>query len=112
MRGIADGLDAAHESGITHRDLKPDNVLITRDGRVKILDFGLVKLSPDLWQGDTKSMEDLSISGDIFGTAVYMSPEQARGEELDPRTYGFGEGDLDRPIYLDKVLGLEFGTIR
>ncbi len=86
---VADALAACHAKGIIHRDIKPANIFITISGQVKILDFGLVKLSPELWHGDA---EDISISGDIFGTAVYMSPEQARGEELDPRTDLFSLG--------------------
>jgi serine/threonine protein kinase len=86
---VADALAACHAKGIIHRDIKPANIFITHSGQVKILDFGLVKLSTDLW-GDT--VDDLSLTGDIFGTAVYMSPEQARGEELDARTDLFSLG--------------------
>ncbi len=86
---VADALAACHAKGIIHRDIKPANIFITNSGQVKILDFGLVKLSADLW-GDPA--EDLSLTGDIFGTAVYMSPEQARGEELDARTDLFSLG--------------------
>jgi len=89
---VADALAACHAKGIIHRDIKPANIFITHSGQVKILDFGLVKLSRDLWSGEPLSSEDLSEAGDIFGTAVYMSPEQARGEELDARSDLFSLG--------------------
>ena len=95
-RQIADALDAAHDKGITHRDLKPGNIKIKPDGTVKVLDFGLAKVgraagatsenSPTLTIGMTEA-------GMILGTAAYMAPEQARGKEtVDKRTdiWAFG----------------------
>ncbi|UCF79218.1 MAG: protein kinase [Candidatus Eiseniibacteriota bacterium] len=74
---VAKGLERAHEEGIVHRDIKPANVMVTRRGEVKIVDFGLAKLS-----GQTR----LTKSGSTVGTIAYMSPEQARGEDVDHRT--------------------------
>src|SRR6266853_4164599 len=95
-RQIADGLEAAHDKGITHRDLKPGNIKIKPDGTVKVLDFGLAKVkagpsasgenSPTLTMGMTQA-------GMILGTAAYMAPEQARGKEsVDKRAdiWAFG----------------------
>jgi serine/threonine protein kinase len=89
---IADGLAAAHEAGIVHRDLKPDNVLVTRDGRVKILDFGLAAqgVSPD--DQDLTPTVAATVAGTIAGTAAYMSPEQATGQALDRRSDQFSFG--------------------
>jgi len=77
---IADGLAAAHAAGIVHRDLKPDNILITRDGRVKILDFGLAKMI-DTGKTDDDATRAMTRTeaGSTLGTIAYMSPEQARG---------------------------------
>jgi len=89
---VADALAACHAKGIIHRDIKPANIFITNSGQVKILDFGLAKVSRDFDSSDGQAKEDLTIAGEIFGTAVYMSPEQARGEELDPRSDLFSLG--------------------
>src|SRR3989442_10514844 len=94
---IAHGLAAAHEKGIVHRDLKPDNVFITKDGRVKILDFGIAKLTqPDA----TRSQTDIPTRrvdtgpGVVLGTVGYMSPEQVRGQAVDHRSDLFSFGAI------------------
>jgi eukaryotic-like serine/threonine-protein kinase len=82
---IAQGLAAAQDKGIIHRDLKPENIFITRDGRVKILDFGLAKLARPVAEGATIEAEPTS-AGVVLGTAGYMSPEQVKGEAADARS--------------------------
>ncbi len=89
---VSDALAACHAKGIIHRDIKPANIFLTNSGQVKILDFGLAKVSREFDSGDGRPKEDLTLAGEIFGTAVYMSPEQARGEELDPRSDVFSLG--------------------
>ena len=84
---IAEGLAAAHDRNIAHRDLKPDNVMISREGFVKILDFGLAKQMRRVSQNDTTMPH--TMPGTVFGTASYMSPEQARGKEMDYRSDQF-----------------------
>jgi serine/threonine protein kinase len=86
---IADGLAAAHDAGITHRDLKPDNVLLTRDGRVKILDFGLARVNASSATQETRTITD---PGTVMGTPGYMSPEQVRGQVVDHRSDIFSLG--------------------
>jgi serine/threonine protein kinase len=98
---VARGLAAAHERGIVHRDLKPENLFLTRDGHVKILDFGLVKLMSPRFPGDA-NVDDTSDTirgtptepGRIMGTVGYMSPEQIRGNSGDHRSDIFAFGTI------------------
>ncbi len=87
---ICDGLAAAHAAGVVHRDLKPGNIMLNRDGRVKVLDFGLAR--QDRVLGAESSTMEVSHPGVIFGTPGYMSPEQVRGESTDARSDIFSLG--------------------
>src|SRR6185369_12882908 len=89
---LVDALAAAHDAGIIHRDIKPENIIVRRDGLVKVLDFGIAKLtSPN---ANARADHLTTRTGMVLGTAAYMSPEQARGQKVDHRTDIFSVGVL------------------
>jgi eukaryotic-like serine/threonine-protein kinase len=123
---VADGLEAAHTSGVIHRDLKPSNIFITSRGAAKILDFGLARKTRNKIReinspgGEiTLSLDEehLTSPGEVLGTIAYMSPEQARGEELDTRTDIFSLGSVlyematGRPPFAGRTSAVLFDSL-
>jgi serine/threonine protein kinase len=105
------GLSAAHAAGFVHRNLKPANILGGRDGRLKILGFGLAKnVAPPRETGATRAINSTD-PGTILGTAAYMSPEQARGESVDARSDQFSFGLVLYQIASGTVVWAEFESV-
>lgn len=91
---ILAGMEFAHEQGVTHRDLKPDNVMLTQGGRVKITDFGLAKL---------QTIRTVTVSGAVMGTPAYMAPEQIQGETPSPSMDQYGLGVLGYELFTGQL---------
>jgi Tol biopolymer transport system component len=104
---IAAGLAAAHAAGIVHRDLKPENVMVTPEGSVKVLDFGVARMQAKPAAGNTTVTIAQTAMGSVVGTAAYMSPEQARAEEVDHRSDQFSMG-----LVLYEMLSLKQAFVR
>jgi eukaryotic-like serine/threonine-protein kinase len=101
LRGVADGLATAHEAGILHRDVKPQNILVSKSGWAKLADFGLATLTvPTTPEADTRDASAMTRPGVVIGTIPYMSPEQASGKPLDARSDIFSFG-----VVLYELLG-------